>query len=221
MNVPNSVALWRSDTAADNNYAFDVVQWPVAPVQAPGTSTLFTFSVPTTRSHTIAYGGSCSATAFFFVEANAQFDPDADGNAARVVPSSTRTADANCQSLTSAAFTLTNNGNVDINVDGNFSSAFSGTDVNLVLKGWMGDGTGCGIDGLRGWQEPCSVTSTTAPVTFTTCKKWNSSNATAASRLVTKLLVGDTNQLCFSGDFNGFVGNGDHNKTFQSGSDFS
>ncbi len=127
-----------------------------------------------------------------------------------------------CQSSTFAPMILTNNGNVDVNVDGNFSSAFTGSDTNLVLKAWMGNGVGCGADGngLGGWERNCTVTSITSPVTATTCKNFNETNATIASRLVTKLLTGDTNQLCFSGDFNG-VGAGDHNKNFQIGSDYS
>lgn len=65
-----------------------------------------------------------------------------------------------CQSETLAPMTITNVGNVDINVDGNFSSAFAGADTNLVLKVWRGTDSGCGTDGngLGGWQEPCDVT---------------------------------------------------------------
>lgn len=128
-----------------------------------------------------------------------------------------------CQSSTLAPFTLTNTGNVDINVDGNFASVFAGVDINLVLKTWMGTGTGCGTDGngLGGWQKDCTITGITSPVTQTACKNYNSSNATIASRLITNLVQGDTNQLCFSGDFNGFVQAGDHNEVFQTGGDFS
>ncbi len=128
-----------------------------------------------------------------------------------------------CQSSTLAPMTITNTGNVDINVDGNFTSAFTGVDINIILKAWMGDGTGCGADGngLGGWENNCSATGTTSPVTQTTCKEWNQTNATTGSRLTTKLLVGDTNQLCFSGDFNAVVSPGDHNKTFQTGGAFS
>jgi hypothetical protein len=66
-----------------------------------------------------------------------------------------------CQSSTLAPITVTNVGNVDINVDGNFSSAFSGVDKNLVLKVWRGNDSGCGTDGngMGGWQRKCSVTS--------------------------------------------------------------
>lgn len=108
---------------------------------------------------------------------------------------------------------------MDLNLDGNFTSAFTGSDVNVVLKAWMGTGTGCGTDGngLGGWAQDCPITGTTTPVTSTQCRNWNSTNATTIGRLATKLLKGDTNQLCFSGDFNGFVIAGDHNQTFQTG----
>ncbi len=124
-----------------------------------------------------------------------------------------------CQSSTLASMTITNTGNVDINVDGNFSTAFTGSDLNIVLKIWMGDGTGCGSDGngLGGWSESCGATTATDTITTGKCRQWNSSNATTKGRLTTKLLVGDTNQLCYSGDFNRFVSSGDHNKVFQVG----
>jgi hypothetical protein len=121
-----------------------------------------------------------------------------------------------CQSSSLAPITLTNNGNVDVNVDGNFASAFSGADVNIVLKAWQGS-SGCGNTGFGGWEKDCSVTSTTSPVTTTTCKNYNQFNATTASRLVSTLTVGSSSQLCFSGDFNTLVYAGDHNGNFQAG----
>ncbi len=65
-----------------------------------------------------------------------------------------------CQSSTLAPMTVTNVGNTAINIDGNFSSAFSGVDINLELKVWQGTGSGCGVDGngLGGWQRDCNVT---------------------------------------------------------------
>ncbi|MFH0969878.1 MAG: hypothetical protein V1776_00225 [Candidatus Diapherotrites archaeon] len=126
-----------------------------------------------------------------------------------------------CQDNTLSPYTITNTGNVVVNIDGNFTSAFSGSDANIVLKAWMGTGNGCGTWGMGGWEEPCSVTGTTNPITSTACKKWDSGNATIASRLITGLGAEDTNQLCFSGDFNGFVSAGDHNKVFQAGADYS
>lgn len=122
-----------------------------------------------------------------------------------------------CQHETIAPIALTNNGNVDVNVDGNFATAFAGVDVNVVLKVWLGTGSGCGDSGYGGWEATCSATSTTNPITQTQCKNFNEHNETTASRLITKLIVGDTNQLCFSGDFNTWVSAGDHNQNFQVG----
>jgi hypothetical protein len=128
-----------------------------------------------------------------------------------------------CQSETVAPITITNNGNTAVNIDGNFSTAFSGADVNIALKAWMGTGAGCGTDGngLGGWEGTCSVSGATTAVSATQCKEWNTSNATTASRLTTQLGAGDTNALCFSGEFIGFVGAGDHNQTYQTGAGFS
>ncbi|MDZ4256865.1 MAG: hypothetical protein U1C71_04605 [archaeon] len=183
-------------------------------------TTTMTWFVATAKSISVTYGSPCTSAAFFFVEANAQHDPDADGNAARVVPSSTRAADANCQSSSQAAMSVSNTGTGALNVDANFASALAGADVNLVLKVWQGS-TGCGTAGLGGWEKDCSVSSTTVAPGTTTCKNFNSSNWTAGSRVITALDPFASTQLCYSGDFNSFVSTGDHNASQQLGSDFS
>jgi hypothetical protein len=126
-----------------------------------------------------------------------------------------------CQSPTLAPLYITNTGTAITNIDGNFASAFAGNDINIVLKVWMGTGIGCGANGMGGWEKDCSITGTTTPVNQAQCKQFNQTNATIGTRLVTSLAVGDTNQLCFSGDFNTSVGVGDHNENFQTGSNFS
>ncbi|QQR92793.1 MAG: hypothetical protein IPJ89_00940 [Candidatus Iainarchaeum archaeon] len=119
-----------------------------------------------------------------------------------------------CQSATIAPFTIYNNGNTDINVDGNFSSAFSGNDTNLVLKVWQGTGSGCGTAGMGGWEKDCSVTNPQTDLGTSTCRQYNQSNATTAGRLVSNLGTGDSNQLCMSGDINTYVAGGTHAKEF-------
>ncbi|MDP2665892.1 MAG: hypothetical protein Q8P05_00085 [Candidatus Diapherotrites archaeon] len=418
LTATNTITLWRSDTGQSIEYRYEVIEWPTATIpQAKDTATtLFIFNVVSTSGHTITYGGNCTASAFFFNEHDAVFDPDADGNAAKIkprpirfdfqtftqdqnfdgvsepssthvgyksnvtekppftndtpsveftttnysnisaddtsywtqsettttvypamravfrptftdvqrivdinvmfvgnsgtgplgsicgtstynpadlnifiwnytrnlyetiaslpgtgdgspggrsisgntsnyipqyvstdgnitllvtgVPASTDTGnkqscmtidylDLNltyyptstnfCQSETLSPFTITNVGGSSVDLDGNFSSAFTGTDLNIVLKVWQGTGSGCGSDdnGLGGWEKDCSVTGTTTPPTATTCRQYNQSNAITPARLVTGLGGGDTNQLCFSGDMNIFVNAGDHNKNFE------
>ncbi|QQR92792.1 MAG: hypothetical protein IPJ89_00935 [Candidatus Iainarchaeum archaeon] len=58
-----------------------------------------------------------------------------------------------CQSATIAPITITNAGGSNLNIDGNFSTAFSGNDTNLVLKVWQGTGSGCGTAGMGGWEK--------------------------------------------------------------------
>jgi hypothetical protein len=99
----------------------------------------------------------------------------------------------------------------------------SGADVNLELKVWQGS-SGCGTNGLGGWEEPCSVVTVTSAPTTTTCREFSSGSvnaATAGQRLISSLAIFAATQLCFSGDFNTFVSAGDHNKSFQIGSEFS
>ena len=122
-----------------------------------------------------------------------------------------------CQTQTIAPITIANTGQSNLNMDGNFSAAFSGNDINLVLKVWQGTGSGCGAYGMGGWEKDCSVTGATTDLGTSTCRQFNSTNATSNGRLVTALAAGDSNQLCFSGDINAFTRRGTYVKTFQVG----
>jgi len=189
-------------------------------------TTTMTWYVPSVKSHSIAYGGTCSSTAFFFPESAATLDNDGDGNASQILPQNDRDATVACQSDAVAGMTITNNGTTTTNIDANFAAAM---DANVWLKVWKGDDSGCGTDGLGGWELICSVSSTTDPVTTSACKDFNAGNATAGTRLITSLEMNDTNQLCFSGElrdaylhqFPARVAAGDHNATWQTSTDFS
>lgn len=169
-------------------------------------TTAMTWIIPSNKSHTITYGGACSASNFYFIESNGE-DSDIDGNSSKILPYSASSGGTVCQSGAVASITVTNNGNVAINIDANFQTGLSGNDQNVGIKVWMGTGSGCGTNGLGGWQLPCAVQSTSNPVTAATCRDFNISNFTTTARLASSLGVGDTNQLCFSGELNGaYVG---------------
>ncbi|MEK6820838.1 MAG: hypothetical protein AABY11_00370 [archaeon] len=186
-------------------------------------STTMTWFVASAKSISISYGSPCTSTAFIFPETRAEYDSDSDGNWARVVPHSNRAGDTNCQTSAQAGATVSNTGTASLNVDGNFAAGFSGADINIVLKVWLGS-SGCGTNGMGGWEQNCTASAngdaTTAPGT-TTCRNFNQFNETAGGRIVSSLAPFGSQQLCFSGDGNGFVSAGDHNGTFQLGSDFS
>ncbi len=194
-------------------------------------TTTMTWNVPSNKTHSISYGGTCSATAFFFVESNAVMDSDADGNAAKILPYNLRSGGTACQAAGTAGMVITNAGNVSINIDANFASAL---DANTWLKVWMGNGdagTDCGTAGFGGWSKLCALpgaADTTTPISPTACRDFNSNNSTTAARLVSSIPIGDTNHLCFSGEFLGpvitlpsNVTYGDHNGTFQTSTDVS
>ena len=182
---------------------------PIIALAASNATTTMTWVVPANKSFTVTYGSTCSQTAFYFVESTCGFDSDVDGNGARCLPyPDSEAAGTVCQSASVAPILITNNGNTSFNLDGNFTSAFTGVDTNLLLKVWMGTGGGCGTSGLGGWAESCTVTVATNPVTSTTCRNYNALNDLNAGRLTTSLAVNDSNQLCFSGDFNAGFGNG-------------
>lgn len=187
-------------------------------------NTTMTWVVPNNRSFTLTYGGSCSATAFFFVEYIAQDDADIDGNGTRILPAVSRSGtDSNCQSPSVAGMTVTNNGNVSFDVNAAFTSNL---DTNLWLKVWQGNGAGCGTGGFGGWALNCYLTRTqnyVLDINEGTCRDWNSATDLISQTLATSLAVGDSNQLCFSGDFLSGAGDaidadvaiGDHNGTYQ------
>lgn len=215
-------------------------------VSATLATTTMTWVVGSNKSFTVIYGGACSGTNFFFVESDANAllgDADSDGNATLVRPNSSSAGGATtlCQSATLAPITVQNNGNVDLNVDGNFVTDFNTIDVNIVLRVWQGTGSGCGstfpaaykagtdANGFGGYNFPdCPIKygGTDAngdPTTATGCKTFNQLQDKEDTRLVFKLLAGDLNQLCFSGDLNGYgasggsVRSGNHPLQFQLG----
>ncbi len=191
-------------------------------------TTTMTWVVANTKSISIAYTSPCTSSAFFFVETTALFDPDSDGNGAKVAPQGGRAAgDANCQTSAVAPVLITNNGTGDVNVDGNFAASLSGNDVNIVLKVWLGS-TGCGGTGANGgyggWEARCTsiapFDTVTAPTT-SACRSFDNNNWTTGARIITNLTRTSAQQLCFSGDFNVLVPAGDHNGNFQIGSQYS
>ncbi|MFH1391146.1 MAG: hypothetical protein ABIH20_02425 [Candidatus Diapherotrites archaeon] len=169
-------------------------------------TTTMTWVVPSAVAHTLSYGGTCSQNNIFFVEDTCTIDADVDGNGSQCLPYEAASGGTVCQSASLAPLTITNTGNVSVDIDANIvGDAFDGADLNLVLKVWMGDGAGCGASGLGGWEFDCTASNegdTTTAVTASTCRNFNQFNETTGGRLVNTLLVTDTNTLCISGDFN-------------------
>jgi len=155
-------------------------------------------------------------------------DNDIDGNALKILPTNARTNGTGCQTSATAGMTITNSGNITTNIDANFSGDL---DANVWLKVWMGTDSGCGTNGLGGWQRLCTfhaANDATSAVDPSNCRDFNSSNGTLGARLISDLTALDSNQLCFSGELAGSnittqanVTQGDHNGTFQTSTDFS
>jgi len=185
-------------------------------------TTTMTWYIPSVKSHSITYGQTCNATAFFFPETKATLDSDSDGNASQILPYTDRAGTTACQSNVLAGMLIENDGTATTNIDANFAAAL---DTNVWLKVWKGNDSGCGTSGLGGWTLICSLTnSATTPVTTTACKDFNSANATTATRLISNLEAGDTNQLCYSGELRDaylhlypakVTGGVDHNASFR------
>lgn len=180
-----------------------VFSFPV--LAAVTNTTVMTWVVPSNKSHTLLYGGTCSQSAFYFPEGKGE-DSDVDGNTAKILPyPDSAGAGAACQTSGASGYGIrvTNNGNVTINIDANFQTDFASGDLNAGLKVWMGTGSGCGTSAFGGWQKFCTFfapADTTSPVTQTACRDFNSTNATTTARLTSSLATNDTNDLCFSGE---------------------
>ena len=84
-------------------------------------TTTFTFVVPSNIAHSLSYGGSCSNSAFFFVGDNS-------GNGTNLVPRTAATGGSACQD-TNPGITINNNGNIAIDVTGEFNTLPSGVTV--------------------------------------------------------------------------------------------
>ncbi|MEK6941355.1 MAG: hypothetical protein AABW85_00675 [archaeon] len=191
-------------------------------------TTTMTWFVPSSKSHSIAYGGTCTSTIFFFPEDQAALDNDADGNAAQILPFNARSGGSACQSSTVAGMTITNTGTVTETIDANFAATL---DTNVWLKVWEGTGAGCGTGGLGGWQRFClaHTGATTTDVNSSgNCRDFNSSDTTGSRRLITSLPAADTNQLCFTGDLlpaiygqAAKITQGDKNGSFRTSTDVS
>ncbi|MFH0714758.1 MAG: hypothetical protein V1847_03115 [Candidatus Diapherotrites archaeon] len=181
-------------------------------VIADTATTTMTWVVPSAKAHTITYGAACSTSNFYFVESDA-WDGNAviDGNAVLIRPNSSSSGGVTtrCQGDKLAPIRINNTGNVTEDINADMNAALTGTDFNsLVLKVWMGTGVGCGAgeadaNGYGGWEANCSAT---GPVTETTCYAFNAAHAVTSILLIDNLPSGDTNQICFSGDFNGVRG---------------
>lgn len=163
-------------------------------------TTTFTWVVPENKAHTIAYGGSCSTSAFYFVEGSAgSVDTDIDGNADKILPFDAASGGGACQSDSVASMTITNSGNVTIDLN----AFFTEMDVNLQAGVFMGTGAGCGTAGLAGWESNCTVVGVDSPVTQSTCRDFNASADIGSVMLIDDLPASDTNQLCWFGRLKG------------------
>jgi hypothetical protein len=104
-------------------------------VLADTNSVTVTFVIPSQVSHTISYGGACSASLFYFVEN----DTTKNGyqNATNVSSDTTGTG-AFCQSDTVSGMTLNNVGSSTANITANFTSLPAGITVKVsnVSIGW-------------------------------------------------------------------------------------
>jgi len=193
---------------------------PILVIAVTQQLTTMTWVVGSNKSVTFSYGAACSTANFFYVESDANYDPDSDGNAWQIRPNSSSAGGVGtkCQSSTLAPLLITNNGNASVDINAVFATA---VDTNVWMKAWLGTGTGCGAgggggddNGMRGWIVNCALGNIGATpladrataLSAAVCRDFNSGNSTLPVKLVGTLLQNDTNQLCFSGELRGPAG---------------
>ncbi len=124
-----------------------IMLW-VGLVYADIETTTVTFVIPSSTEHSVAYGGSCSSSNFYFVEN----DTTKDGSQTMINATADTGATSSCQDGSTSAITVSNAGSSIINVSANFTVALpSGITVKAA-------------NATAGYESSCSGT-----VTATTC----------------------------------------------------
>lgn len=165
-----------------------------AVVFADTQTTTLSWVIPSSVSHTLSYGGGCSTSAMYFVED----DSSANGTDTMVLPKEgSSVSDANCQSSSVSAITVNNGGNVIIDVNASITTSL---ESGVTLKGWLGS-TGCGTNGVGGWEASCSNAGSddSTVATTSTCVSIGDSSL----QVLADVAVSGSSQLCLAADFTG------------------
>ncbi|MBI4215028.1 hypothetical protein HY546_03450 [archaeon] len=178
-------------------------------VLADTRTTTITVVVATSVSHSIAYGGSCSSSAFYLrtdTALDAAIVVSGKTQTNRSLPYDSQTGGAVCQSQTVNALNITNTGNVLLDLNASLDSVVANISIK-VSNGNITSGTDrCGTSGTGGWQIFCDYETgndTTSAPTKSNCR-----NISATSRPALKgvpAVGGSLHQsggLCFFMDTN-------------------
>ena len=174
---------------------------------ANDSDTTLSWVVPANFAHSIAYGGSCNASAMYFIEA----DGTIDGTDVNLIPYSAASAGTVCQSAALTPIKITNSGNVIIDINARTSAALTS---GVTLKMWLGNG-GCGTGGLGGSEDTCSKSGAgdATVATQTACVAVTDS----VKQIVADLATSTDQNLCLSAAFSG-VAQGTNTSTLKIGS---
>jgi hypothetical protein len=175
-----------------------------AMVLADTDETTLSWVIPANVSHTLSYGGSCSSSAMYFIED----DASPDGSDTQLLPYDADSAGSPCQSVSVAAITISNNGNVTTDVNASVTSTL---ETGVTLKLWLGS-SGCGASGLGGYEGSCSKSGaddSNVPTTAACVSIGDSSK-----QIVADLAASGSQQLCLAADFSS-LSQGTTTDTFQ------
>jgi len=110
-----------------------------------GETITVTFVIPTSVSHTVYYGDSCSSSLFYFIDEDGTYD----GNMDKINVSSDATENQNwCQNTTTSGMKLDNTGNNEVNFTAKWASDLEGIDLVAGIN-WSSYGGLC--DGIPGY----------------------------------------------------------------------
>lgn len=102
--------------------------------------TTVTFVIPASVDHSLSYGGTCSASNFYFVEV----DATKDGTEDMVNVTSDTSGVAQCQNATIGGITINNVGSVNVNVTANFTASLPSGVTFKIAQANAGYQASCG-----------------------------------------------------------------------------
>lgn len=167
-------------------------------VSADTKQTTLTWVIPANVSHMLEYGGTCSASAMYFVESNAlEGATPINGTASKIPPYNSASGGASCQDGTNkVAIKVNNTGNVPFDVNARITTTL---ETGVTLKAWLSNGTHCGTDGMGGWEATCSKTGADDDSVATTTACVTVGDTT--KQILADVAISSSAGICLAADF--------------------
>ena len=178
-------------------------------VLADQKDTTMTWVVPASIAHSLAYGGGCDASNFFFVVNTTTGNGHLWGSGCTggagiyacenaTIPRDDNLGTNPCQNVSAGAITVTNDGNAVINISVQMYLA----QTNITLKAQHAiSGTGCGTNGNQSYDSGACGNDPAGPPNEASCI-----TVTSTEKILIKHLnVSQSQETCWFSDFEGTI----------------